>query len=360
MRLAIILIALAACGDNGKSAGDAGGDDVDASGDGQTGIDAGYNLPLETWSWLDVPGMVCGNGSQTGIAVNPSTRSQKLVILFEGGGGCWEAAACYGIVIPVTASHLDGFNATTFAQVRPQIFDSSFMFQRTDPASLFHDATWVFVPYCTGDIHSGTRDNVYEALGQMRTMHHRGGNNVDAMLSVVKNYPASEVFAMGISAGGFGIQLNWDRIAAVFPNVTTHAFADGSQMVPIEGNRYGTMNAAWGARFPAGCNDCNHHFENVAALWRAAPPPHGGRFGLIDSLQDGTLSVFFGYNAADMKTQSLIIGNAMTGTQAAFMVDDNSHTRLAQPATQTQAGVVLKPWVEAWANGTAGFTTVGP
>lgn len=352
MRAALaMLLVLAACGDDTKlSPSDGAG----------SGADGGYDIPLETWTWMNIPGMVCGDGSQTGIAVNPSTKSEKLVILFEGGGGCWEAAACYGILIPPTASHLDGFTAATFAQVRPQIFDNSFLFQRGDPNSVFADATWVFVPYCTGDLHAGTKNTVYEALGQQRTMHHRGADNVDAMLAKVGTFPASEVFAMGISAGGFGIQLNWDRIAAKFPTVTTHAFADGSQMVPIEAGRYGTMNASWTPRFPAGCNDCSHHFENVAALWRASPPPHGGRFGLIDSLQDGTLSLFFGYDAAGMKQQSLVIGNAMTGSQAAFMVDDNTHTRLGQPNTQTSTGVVLRPWVEAWAKGTAAFVTVGP
>ena len=352
------LVALAACGSSPGETPDA---DVqtDAT-DGALGIDAGYDVPLETWSWVDVPGMVCGNGSQTGIAINPSTKSQKLVILFEGGGGCWEAAACYGILIPVTASHLDGFNAQTFASVRPTFFDSNFMFQRTDPTSLFHDATWVFVPYCTGDLHAGTQDTVYDALGQQRTMHHRGANNVDAMLGRIAGFPASEVFAIGISAGGFGVQLNWDRISAAFPNVTTHAFADGSQMVPIEAGRWGTMNRRWAPRFPAGCTDCSTQFDRTAAHWRAGPPPKGGRLGLVDSLQDGTLSLFFGYDAAGMKAASLVIGNAMTGTQAAFMVDDNTHTRLGQPATQTSTGVVLKPWVEAWANGTAAFTTVGP
>src|SRR4051794_38185775 len=125
MRTTIVLLGvLAACGDDTKATGDASA--IDAVADtGPGGPDAGFTIPLETWTWLDVPGMVCGNGSPTGIAVNPSTKSQKLVILFEGGGACWEAAACYGIVIPVTASHLDGFNATTFAQVRPQIFDGS-------------------------------------------------------------------------------------------------------------------------------------------------------------------------------------------------------------------------------------------
>lgn len=360
--LLLTFVAASACGGSSGAMPDGAiaGDDASIDAAGDAPIDGGFDVPLEQWTWVDVPGMVCGNGSPTGIAINPSTRSQKLVILFEGGGACWEAAACYGIVIPVTASHLDGFNAQTFASVRPQIFDTSFLFQRTDPTSAFGDATWVFVPYCTGDLHAGTQTTVYDALGQQRTMHHEGAKNVDAMLDRIKSYPASEVFAIGISAGGFGVQLNWDRIAAAFPSVTTHAFADGSQMVPIESGRWSALKQRWAPRFPAGCTDCATSFDRTAARWRATPPAHGGRLGLIDSLQDGTLSVFFGYDAQGMRTASLAIGTAMTGTQAAFMVDDNTHTRLGAPATQTSTGVVLRPWVEAWANGTAAFTTVGP
>src|SRR5690606_10818044 len=67
------------------------------------------DTPLEQWAWVDVPGMTCGNGSPTGIAINRSTRSSRLVLMFEGGGACWEVAACYGIGIQPTSVHLDGF-----------------------------------------------------------------------------------------------------------------------------------------------------------------------------------------------------------------------------------------------------------
>lgn len=345
----LVLVLLVACGDAG------GGLDA-APGDGASGIDA----PAEVWSWLDVPDMVCGDGSPTGIAINPTTRSTKLAILFEGGGACWEAAACYGIVIQPTAVHLDGFDATTFASVRPSFFDNSWLFQRGDPTSPFADATWVFVPYCTGDLHAGTQTTVYEALGQMATMHHVGATNVDAMLAQLQPTAPSEVFALGISAGGFGIQLNWDRIAAAFPGVTTHAFADGAQLVPIEAGRWGALRQRWAPRFPAGCTTCEARLDNVAAHWRAAPPPGGGRYALTNSLQDQVLALFFGFDAAGMRAASLPIGTAMTGTSAAFMVDDNSHTMLGAPMTRTSTDVVLRPWVEAWVDGTAAFTTVGP
>lgn len=357
--LALVALVVVGCGDDAPASHDARPIDARPIAD-------GFDVPLETWSWIDVPGMTCGDGSPTGIAINPTTRSQQLVLVFEGGGACWEAAACYGILIPVTASHLDGFDATTFASVRPQFFDNVWAFQRDDPQSLFADATWVFVPYCTGDLHAGTRTHDYMALGQTRTMHHVGATNVDAMLARVAPLPASEVFAIGVSAGGYGVQLNWDRIAAAFPSATTHAFADGAQTVPIEAGRWGTIGTTWAPRFPAGCTDCAASLFEVGAFWRTAPPATGGRYALTNSLQDGTLAVFFGYDAAGMRAQSLAVGTAMTrrtaGTeQAAFMIDDSSHTMFATPNRTTSTSDVLRPWIEAWARGPASaFTTVGP
>jgi len=345
----LLALIIGACGDDQNPT-------IDAS-DG--GGDGGIDGSPETWSWVDVPGMVCGNGSPTGIAINQTTRSQKLVIVVEGGGACWEAANCYGIVVPITAAHLDGFNAQTFASVRPQFFDSNWAFQRDQPGSLFGDATWVFVPYCTGDLHAGTRENVYQALGQMRTMHHKGASNMDAMLARVDDLPASEVFAIGISAGGYGVQLNWDRIAAAFPGKTTHLFADGAQLVPVESGRWGTMNTVWAPRYPAGCTTCSARLDNLRTHWQTAPAG-GGRYALTNSLQDGVLALFWGYDAPGMRAVSLTAGTAMTGTRAAFMIDNNSHTMFGAPTTKTSTNVELRPWIEAWANGTAAFTTVGP
>lgn len=100
--------------------------------------------------------------------------------------------------------------------------------------------------------------------------------------------------------------------------------------------------------------------DDVAEHWRGNPPPGGGRHALTASLQDGVLSVFFGYDAASMRSASLAIATAMTGTQAAFMVDNNSHTMLAAPTTKTSTMIELRPWVQAWVDGTAEFETVGP
>lgn len=345
MRSARLLVALlvVSCGDDGAA----------------TQPDGSIQTPLEAWTWIDVPGMKCGNGSSTGIAINRSDRSNKLVLAFEGGGACWEAAACYGIegILQPTSVHLDGFTEQTFATVRP-FFDSNWAFQRGG-ASPFGDATWVFVPYCTGDLHSGRQTTQYDHNGQQRTMHHVGAHNVDAMLDALDDVQAFEVFAVGISAGGYGVQFNWDRIAARFPNATTHIFADGAQLVDIESSRWSTARTRWDPTFPAACSTCDS-LADLAAHWRASPPPGGGRHALTASLQDGTLALYFGYDAAGMRSASLAVASAMTGSNAAFIVDDNSHTMLGSPATTNSTQVPLQDWVTAFVAGTAAFTTVGP
>ena len=50
--------------------------------------------PDEQWTFVPVPGAKCANGSATGMAVNLTKRSSRLVFYLQGGGACWEAAAC--------------------------------------------------------------------------------------------------------------------------------------------------------------------------------------------------------------------------------------------------------------------------
>src|SRR5262245_45647830 len=69
---------------------------------GTSGADAGATgcvpqplaAPHEQWSWISVPGSVCGYGSQAGFVVQPTTRSRELVIYLMGGGGCYSAQTC--------------------------------------------------------------------------------------------------------------------------------------------------------------------------------------------------------------------------------------------------------------------------
>jgi hypothetical protein len=305
----------------------------------------------EHWEWIDVPGMVCGDGSETGIALNFTTRSKKLMLFFMGGGACWEAGGCFAIN---GAQHLDGYTAATFEGDRP-ILDGNWSMQRDDPASPFGDATWVFVPYCTGDLHSGTRVATYDVLGTPRTVAHEGGANVDAMLALVKLLSPSEVFAVGVSAGGFGVQLNADRIAAAFPGVPTHILADSAQPVAWEWQRYGTMQQAWGMRFPTGCTTCPQSLANLSA---AVQPP--GRYGVIGGLRDQVLELYLGLDDGALSSETRAVAATLSGAKAMFVADVATHVQLGSPDEMTSSGISVRQFVTAWATGGGAFATTGP
>lgn len=343
-------LACGACGRVGFDTNDGRQLEPDAS--------TGFEVPLETWTWVDVPGMVCGNGSPTGIMVNLSNRSNHVLLLVEGGGACWEAAPCYGVLVPVAAPHLDGFDASTFDTVRG-LFDGNWAMQREDPTSALGDASWVFVPYCTGDFHVGTRVATYDVFGP-RSMHHVGAMNFDAMLARISMLSASAVFAVGISSGGYGVQLNLDKIAATFPGAVTHVLADGAPLVPFESSRWGALTTQWQPRFPAGCTNCAAGLDQVATWWKAGLPNASSRHGVIASLQDQAIALYLGLDVGTLDTSTRALGSTMQGTQAAFMIDSTVHTLLGAPTTMTSTQVTLRSWVDAWVTGDPLFSTVGP
>src|SRR5579883_649457 len=70
---------------------DAGSTDVEQT-DGGAGPITG--LPPMQWTWVPFPNAKCRDGSSTGIGVNPSPGSTKLMIFLEGGGDCADPTSC--------------------------------------------------------------------------------------------------------------------------------------------------------------------------------------------------------------------------------------------------------------------------
>src|SRR5690349_14903977 len=89
---ALSLIATAACG----------GDDDDTGDDGSSAFP---DVEEGTWTWIPIEGSRCMDGSETGIGVNLRRDSGKLVIMYEGGGACFNELSCMGV------AHQDGYGA---------------------------------------------------------------------------------------------------------------------------------------------------------------------------------------------------------------------------------------------------------
>src|SRR4051812_15534557 len=158
------------------------------------------------WTWVDVPGMDCDDGSPTGVAVNPAPGGGgDLFIYFMGGGACWDASTCFvlntSVHGPFGQAQWDGTGAPSVAHA----------LDRTRATNPFRDMSYVFVPYCTGDLHAGSNVATYDVLGP-RPFAHVGRRNVEALLPRLRaTWPApTRVVISGSSAGGFGATLNYD------------------------------------------------------------------------------------------------------------------------------------------------------
>lgn len=230
----------------------------------------------------------------------------------------------------------------------------------------FAGAHLAFVPYCTADLHAGRAERQYQAdlLGlDIRTVHHRGKDNVDADVAVLKaRFPdVSTVFVIGASAGGFGAVLNVDAIIAAFPAAEVHVLADGAPFVqPING-LYGTWRTQWALDFDDACVDCDASFTKV---WQHARAAHvASRFGLLTSLNDETIRLFFGYGLEDLTPQvnAVVDGDVDADNAAAFVVGGVQHVLLGNYTSMTAVdGLSLKRFVDDWATGSAGWRTTRP
>ena len=61
-----------------------------------TAAQAGYFQ----WEAVELPaasGASCGNGSPYRFFVNRTPFTSKTVVMFEGGGACWDHATCFGL-----------------------------------------------------------------------------------------------------------------------------------------------------------------------------------------------------------------------------------------------------------------------
>ena len=100
---------------------------------------------------------MCNDGTPTGFAINVQDTSD-LFIFFEGGGACWDYLTC-------VVAHRDDTVPSGRRSGRRASRCCREQFDRTRTTNPFRNATMIYVPYCTGDLHVG--DNVAD-------VHRRG------------------------------------------------------------------------------------------------------------------------------------------------------------------------------------------
>lgn len=315
------------------------------------------DLDMASWQWIDVPESVCGNGAPTGVALNPSVSSDQWVIFFQGGGACWDVESCF--VLKSAVNIESGYTAARF-QNEPD--KSLYIFDREDPENPFRDANYLYIPYCTGDLHNGDRVMTYSVFGQPRDVHHRGAHNMTKILETLSANlgDASKIFMVGVSAGGYGAQFHYEHIAKAAPQAEVHLLADGAPLVNPVGGRLGQMDRAWDLHAPEACASCKTSFPAWLDYLQETYPD--GRLGLLTFDADQVIWLYFAYPldgsfqaAVQALLQDHYSGNPLT--TSAFVLQGGEHVMLNRPNLM-RGDVPLRQWISWWASGDAQWVNV--
>jgi hypothetical protein len=243
----------------------------------------------DEWTWLDVPGSTCANGTPTGVAVNVHPGATRLVFFLEGGGACDTAEDCW--VHPTAINIASGYGVGQLEQ-DPQL--GLPIFARGDAANPFADASYVFVPYCTGDLHAGSATVEYVVDRRSWRTYHYGAKNLDLDLQMLGGaFPGIQhVWLVGQSAGGFGTLFNQSFVEAAF-GVATDVIDDSGPGIGTSG-----YPQSWNVRLPPGCGDCADGLQSLFLFDRATYPD--SRFAFLSFQVDSVLPGFYGVSQQDV------------------------------------------------------------
>ncbi len=148
-------------------------------------------------------------------------KTNNLVVYFQGGGACWDSMNClyfptYSREVPSLAK----FDNTTGMG----IFDAK------NPDNPFKDWYFVYIPYCTGDIHWGANDFTYPYGTGSWTIRHRGFVNFKLVMQwVEENFQMPfRIFVTGSSAGGYGAIMGFPTIKEAYPDSQVYVLGDAA------------------------------------------------------------------------------------------------------------------------------------
>ncbi len=317
-------------------------------------------LPRLEWTWVEVPGAVCGDGTPTGLAVNPGPEGSTDVLVFlNGGGACWSPATCGGGLAG------DGpYGATQFQEDLPAAEGS--ILDRRVTGSPFGNATLVFIPYCTGDVHWG--DNVvdYPLVTRWR---HLGKDNLEKDIAwLAANLPApGKLVVAGSSAGGYGTLLAHDLARTAWRDAQGYVVDDSGP--PLIGADFPeVVRFAWWAswrldrtvgRFCEDDLDCPLQLQadlsRILDLLAAKYPDD--RIALLSSRQDDVIRRFVGQTPDGFENALLQLVDTKLGPSRdelpdppvpnarAFLVPGSGHALLEDFDGWEADGVPLPAWI---------------
>ncbi len=317
------------------------------------------------WNWFDIDGMFCRDGSPTGI-VTRINDPKKLVIYINGGGACFNEPTC--------ASNPKSFNEENAEELTS--YDNPGIFSHDNSKNPVKDWSFIFIPYCTGDVHSGTTENG-RPLGVSQHQKFVGNINFNLVMEYIAPYflenDVEEILFFGLSAGGYGVYINVLDLVNYFPDVKTTVINDSG---PIFNNDEAFplclqlgFNFIFDLPIPADFLYCCLPDFGLGNVYQYAAIKFPNiNYGFVSSLEDRTIRFFLGFGQntctsteampaplfrdalISLRDDNLINGNKWS----TYYIEGNSHTLLASDDLyydKEVEGLYLYEWVEEVING---------
>ncbi|MEL6184994.1 MAG: pectin acetylesterase-family hydrolase, partial [Myxococcota bacterium] len=249
----------------------------------------------DTWVYVPVGGAKCRDGTDTGFVLRLQTGATDLVMYLQGGGACFNAATC-------------SQNPSTFGETEAQLAPMALVEGIFDSTSMDNPvAGWnmAFIPYCSGDVFGGTAENV-TVPGVAEPQQFVGANNMqlfsDLLAAELPN--TTQVLLTGSSAGGYGANLNLERVITAFGTTPVHMLNDSGQ--PFDPGLSVTSDCLsqlfydlWGFNAPAACTDCGATEAGFLGLSRYFATSYPmSKQAILSYTEDGVIRFFnaFGLN----------------------------------------------------------------
>lgn len=173
-------------------------------------VDGGNDYP---WQRVEIPGTQCSDGSQYKFWLYDNPSSNNLLIMFEGGGACWDYESCSGALGQLGAANPNGLDDNYIYEFKAKYVSP--LVNGADPGMPLRPKNplvtngWdvVYMPYCTGDVHVGNKVAIYHdptgvnpPLGFIHKGYH---NTTEAMDYLAQQFPSiNKMLITGFSAGG--------------------------------------------------------------------------------------------------------------------------------------------------------------
>lgn len=294
--------------------------------------------PPDGWLWYEIEGAVCRDGSPTGFYVHTGS-SDKLVIFLEGGGACSNGPFCNfnpanvnqvlagdgQTVINTALGAIEGRQQPGVYTQADHLGAPAGIFDFANPANPLKDWSQVYVPYCTGDVHFGSKPN--GSVPGLANQQFVGYLNMKRFISrLVPTFKdkVSQVLLTGSSAGGFGAAANFSMVQDSFGEVQVDVLSDSG--LPFDDMFMPTCMQArwresWGLNdsFPPDCEECRTEdgggiLKVADFLMKKHPRAH---IGMISTMQDEVIRLFFSVGLQNCATYDTADPVAITVGQLA-------------------------------------------